>query len=310
MTGFVLNEERGEGWALSVGVKGYNSRYLELSVSLPPVYQTCEAELRALVAEKCRRGKVELSIRLTMDETPVSFRLNHRALRSALVIMTQAAAEAEKAIAGSGAVLSLDTKIRLRDLVRMEGVLESKPYALEEAGSVTSADLAGCSAATLRRTVASALNGFCEERRREGETTEKNILAQLVRFEDALAIICSLSPQIERSIKDTIRSRFKELLGDRADCIDENRILAETAVLLNRYTIEEELSRLAAHIKAFYSEVQNNEAPGKKLEFLCQELGREVNTVGSKTPLIEVSRAVVTMKDTLENIREQLRNVE
>ena len=96
-------------------------------------------------------------------------------------------------------------------------------------------------------------------------------------------------------------------MGDK---IDENRILAETAVLMVKYSISEELSRLQAHLLEFQSEIERNPAPGKKLDFLSQEMGREINTIGSKTPNLEVSRAVVEMKNALENIREQLRNVE
>ncbi|MDR0878329.1 MAG: DUF1732 domain-containing protein, partial [Treponema sp.] len=111
----------------------------------------------------------------------------------------------------------------------------------------------------------------------------------------------------ESSIKENLKSRFAEVLGNQ---IDENRILAETAILLMKYTISEELSRLASHLGEFRAETERNPSPGKKLDFLCQEINREINTIGSKTPILEVSRAVVDMKDALENVREQLRNVE
>ena len=92
--------------------------------------------------------------------------------------------------------------------------------------------------------------------------------------------------------------------------IDENRILAETAVLLVKYTIAEELSRLSSHLAEFRSETAKNPRPGKKLDFLCQEINREINTIGAKSAILKVSRAVVEMKEALENVREQLRNVE
>jgi len=87
-------------------------------------------------------------------------------------------------------------------------------------------------------------------------------------------------------------------------------VLSETAVLLVKYSISEELARLHAHLAEFRAEVERNPAPGKKLDFLCQEINREINTIGSKSPIMDVSRAVVSMKDSLENVREQLRNVE
>jgi uncharacterized protein (TIGR00255 family) len=92
--------------------------------------------------------------------------------------------------------------------------------------------------------------------------------------------------------------------------IDENRILAETASLLVKYTISEEISRLSSHLGEFRMESSRNLRPGKKLDFLCQELNREINTIGSKSAVFEVSAEIVDMKEALEDIREQLRNVE
>ncbi|MHB9294256.1 hypothetical protein Holit_03382 [Hollandina sp. SP2] len=135
-------------------------------------------------------------------------------------------------------------------------------------------------------------------------------------------------PALEASIQENLRNRFMELLKTSGLVFPDgrnntpsgftpadgttldNRILAETAVLLMKYTISEELARLSAHLAEFRVEVERNPSPGKKLDFLCQEINREVNTIGSKAPLLEVSRAVIAMKDALENIREQLRNVE
>jgi uncharacterized protein (TIGR00255 family) len=94
------------------------------------------------------------------------------------------------------------------------------------------------------------------------------------------------------------------------DTVDEGRVLAEIAAALMKYTISEELSRLSAHIESFTGILGTLDAPGKKLDFLCQEMNREVNTIGSKSMLLSVSRAVVELKDALENIREQLRNIE
>jgi uncharacterized protein (TIGR00255 family) len=134
-----------------------------------------------------------------------------------------------------------------------------------------------------------------------------DILAQIAVLEESAQSISAYVPEIEKTIKENLRTRFAELLGDK---IDESRILAETAVLLMKYTISEELSRLSSHLKEFRLETERNPSPGKKLDFLSQEINREVNTISSKTPMLEVSRIVVEMKNALENIREQLRNVE
>jgi uncharacterized protein (TIGR00255 family) len=152
-----------------------------------------------------------------------------------------------------------------------------------------------------------ALAGFNAERQREGDHTYKDILSHIDTLENSLAVIVTHSGELEKILKENIKARFEELLGDK---IDENRILSETAALLVKYTISEELSRLDAHLKEFRAESLRNSCPGKKLDFLCQEINREINTIGSKSVILEISRETMNMKEALENIREQLRNVE
>ena len=152
-----------------------------------------------------------------------------------------------------------------------------------------------------------AADQFEAERVREGRRTEEDILAHVDTLERMRGKISVLAPLLEASLQEHIRGRFAEVLGD---AVDESRVLTETATLLVKYTIGEELCRLGAHLAEFREESAGNATAGKKLDFLCQEINREINTIGAKTPQLEVSRAVVTMKEALENIREQLRNVE
>jgi uncharacterized protein (TIGR00255 family) len=147
---------------------------------------------------------------------------------------------------------------------------------------------------------------FEESRIREGLATQQNVTKQMNRFISKLDEIEKNAGQLEQLVHDQITARFKELLGDN---YDEGRVLQELAVQLVRLTINEEIQRLKAHISAFNA-IAAEPACGKKLDFLCQEMNREVNTIGSKNMLVAVSLAVVEMKDALENIREQLRNVE
>jgi uncharacterized protein (TIGR00255 family) len=152
-----------------------------------------------------------------------------------------------------------------------------------------------------------AVQAFCNEREREGKSTEEDVFINLNIISSSVKTVASFVPVIENNLKENIRSRFEELLGNK---VDENRILAETASLLLKYTISEEISRLSSHLDEFKAEADRNQKPGKKLDFLCQEINREINTIGSKSAIIEVSGEVVKMKEALENIREQLRNIE
>jgi len=236
------------------------------------------------MAGQCERGKVEVTIRFKELESEVNVTVDEKAARAYY-----------EAIKTLGRALNIEENPPLF-VLGMDGVLQiDKVRDTERYWNLIKP--------TLDKTVAL----FNVERVREGESTRKDILHHLGEIEKAVDRVSAYVPVLENSIKENLRNRFKELLSDG---VDENRILAETAVLLMKYTISEELSRLRSHLQEFKAEEQRNPAPGKKLDFLCQEINREINTIGSKSPVLEVSQAVVAMKDSLENIREQLRNVE
>jgi len=141
----------------------------------------------------------------------------------------------------------------------------------------------------------------------EGKKTERDIRKFASDIHASLAVIEAKVPDIETKIREGLRERFNELLGEG---VDESRILAETAVQLMRSDINEEVQRMKAHLESL-DEACGREGPqGKKLDFVCQELGREINTIGSKSMTLEIDQAVIAVKDSLEKIREQLRNVE
>ena len=285
MTGYGYKEKSDERFSLSVEIKGYNNRFLEIFVNLPPYLSPLESRLRDYVAGRCLRGKIELSVRAKDLGGNVT------------VSVDEAAAIAYfQAIKQLSASLGLDEQPRLSTILAMDGVLLTDKTRDPERLWLA-----------IEPALEEAVSQFDASRVREGRATEADILSHLVSIENAVETIAVHLPEMENSIKENLRTRFREVLGD---AVDENRVLAETAVLLMKYTISEELARLRAHLSEFRSEIERNPAPGKKLDFLCQEINREINTVGSKSPILEVSRAVVSMKDSLENIREQLRNVE
>jgi uncharacterized protein (TIGR00255 family) len=285
MTGYAYEERQDERVSLSVEIKGYNSRFLELFIYLPPYLSSLEPKVREYMAGRCRRGKVEITIRFKDYNSAVSVAVNQEAARAY-----------GKAISVLGQILGTQEKPSLTALLGMEGVLEVEKNRDDDRNWQ---HIAPC--------LKIAADRFDEERRREGGHTLEDILSHIALLESSVQIAASHAPLMEIAIQENLRNRFTELLGDQ---IEENRILTETAVLLMKYTISEEISRLGSHISEFRLEAERNPSPGKKLDFLCQEMNREINTIGSKTPDLAVSRAVVDMKDALENIREQLRNVE
>jgi uncharacterized protein (TIGR00255 family) len=285
MTGYAYREKSGEDISLSVEIKSYNNRYLEIYVNLPPWLSGLEKPVRDFLSSRCRRGKIEVTIRLKEHNAKISVSVN-----------TEAARAYQEAFAGLCSELGINAVPDLSLLAGMEGILEvEKNRDNERYWKLLEPELEEAALA------------FDAERVREGKHTEEDILKHISSIESVLKTAEEYAPLLEKTIKENIKTRFEELAGNQ---IDENRILAETAVLLMKYTISEELSRLSSHLAEFRKETETNPSPGKKLDFLCQEINREINTIGSKSTVLELSRGVVEMKDALENIREQLRNVE
>ena len=147
---------------------------------------------------------------------------------------------------------------------------------------------------------------FCESRAKEGAKLKVDLEKKLAVLDECASFFKEWQPKMEAKFKEQIIARFEELLGDR---VDEQRVLTETAALMVRYTINEEIVRLHSHLDSLHREFEN-ETPGKRIDFFCQEANREINTIGSKNQFKEVRAMVVNAKDALENIREQSKNVE
>ena len=285
MTGFAYREKSGQDISLSVEIKGCNNRYLEIFVNLPPWLSVFETKIREMISLNCARGKVDVYIKVRENNVPVSVNINKNAAKSYYDAINSLSKE-----------LGIEENPSLSAILQMESVLEIEKIRDEERYWNEAEPL-----------LQEALQVFCSEREREGKHTEADILENLEKIRNSLNSISSFVPEIEKTLKENIITRFEELLGNK---IDENRILAETASQLIKYTIAEEISRINSHLMEFRKEAENNKSPGKKLDFLCQELNREINTIGSKSAVIEVTAEVVRMKEALENIREQLRNIE
>ena len=285
MTGYAYNECAEGNVNVSVEIKGYNSRFLDLSIYIPSWLSSLESGIREYMSSRFTRGKVEVAVRVKEYNAEIKVSVNE-----------YAAMMYKKAIGDLAKALNIKEESSLTDILRLDGVLETETTRNAEKYH-----------SLIEPVLRAAADKFEAERIREGNNTSGDIISHLAILEESVKIIIAHVPELETTIKENIRSRFGELLGEK---IDENRILAETAVLLVKYTVSEELARLDSHLTEFRREAEQNPCPGKKLDFLCQEINREINTIGSKTTILEVSRTVMEMKSALENIREQIRNVE
>ena len=285
MTGYSYVETSTETSTVSVEIKSVNSRFLDLTINLPPYLNQLESSFRAIISEKVVRGKIDVYIRVKENESDIEIAADTNAAKAYL--------DAIKKIADA---TGYSSDIPLSLIISQPGVLNTNQnYDVEKYGQMISPVLK------------EALDKFCADRKREGENLKKDLLSKLSKLEECAAFFKEWQPKMELSFKEQITAKFKELLADQ---VDENRIMTETAAMLVKYTINEEIVRLHSHLAAMKTEIENNPAPGKKLDFLCQEANREINTIGSKNQFAEVGAMVIASKDSLENIREQAKNVE
>lgn len=285
MTGYSYVETSTETSTVSVEIKSVNSRFLDLTINLPPYLNQLESSFRAIISEKVVRGKIDVYIRVKETESDIEIAADTNAAKAYL--------DAIKKIADA---TGYSSDIPLSLIISQPGVLNTNQnYDVEKYGQMISPVLK------------EALDKFCADRKREGENLKKDLLSKLSKLEECAAFFKEWQPKMETNFKEQITAKFKELLADQ---VDENRIMTETAAMLVKYTINEEIVRLHSHLAAMKTEIENNPAPGKKLDFLCQEANREINTIGSKNQFAEVGAMVIASKDSLENIREQAKNVE
>jgi uncharacterized protein (TIGR00255 family) len=258
MTGFAYREWTNEDISISVEIKGYNNRFLEIYVNTPPWLPLMEQRVRGIISGVCGRGKVEVSVRVRETNAPLTVSVNVNAANAYTRAISGLASNLDPGI--------IDKKLSITALVGMEGVLViEKSHDDERYWTL------------VEPVLMEAAGAFQAERIREGKHTEEDILNSISRIESSLKTVTGHLPALESSIKDNIKARFKELSEGG---IDENRVMAETAVLLMKYTISEEISRLSSHLGEFRAETAKNDRPGKKLDFLCQEINREINTIG------------------------------
>lgn len=284
MTGYGYSEINYENAVISVEIKSVNSRFLDLSVNLPPYLNAIESFFRNLIIKNISRGKVDVFIRVKELESDAQ-----------IVADTKIAQSYSEAIKQVAKAIGYDeNNIPLSLILSQTGVLNTnKNYDVQDYQK------------KIEPVFQNALEIFLSDAKREGENLKADLKQKLSKLEECAYFFEQWQPKMEEIFKQQIVSRFNELLGEQ---VDQNRIMTEVAAMLVKYTINEEIVRLKSHIKAMKQEMENP-FPGKKLDFICQEMNREINTIGSKNQFAEVGAMVICAKDSLENIREQSKNI-
>ncbi len=285
MTGFGHGELQGARGRMTLEIRSYNNRYLDLFLNLPSNLKVLEPRIREYLSARIQRGKIELYLSVSDIEEDTAISVDPDRVR-----MYVDAVNELKRIAG------IREKTRLSHLAGMEGIFKTESKRDPETLWTLLLPL-------LEKVFAE----FHDSRAAEGKKTEEDIRKSAEQIRASISTVDAAIPAIQAKVMQTLRDRFNELLGDG---VDETRILAETAVQLVRLDINEEIQRMKAHLESLFEAIGKEGSHGKRLDFVCQELGREINTIGSKSMMLDVDKAVIAVKDSLEKIREQLRNVE
>ncbi|MDY6314487.1 MAG: YicC/YloC family endoribonuclease [Clostridia bacterium] len=288
MTGYGRCEKEINGYRINIELKSVNNRFTDFSIKLPRYYNFLEDFVREYLKGYISRGKVDVFIRIEKIDGGES-----------LVTLNRAYAESYIA-----ALRELRDSFSLSDDISVMTVARN--------ADVFSFERAEEDEELLKNSVKEVLDEVMEAyvgmRKREGERLKHDIETKLEGISAKVAAIEKIEPDVVREYCENLEQKITELLGN-AD-FDRSRVLTEVAVFADKAAIDEETVRLKSHIKEFSKTLEASAPVGKKLDFILQEMNREINTTGSKANNIKISKIVIDVKSELEKIREQIQNIE
>lgn len=285
MTGFGTAAINTDNMRIDAELKTVNSRYLDIVISLPPLLSNLEIRIREHLMKRFHRGRVEFCVKIDGSGRLMSVSVDEEMAKKWLAALKQLAA-----LEGSNRQPSLDVLASKEEIFLIERQHRSEEYWPH-----------------IDRLLIDLENQAYAYREQEGLSLAQDIHTQLAAVETALQSIAEHMPHVRTEIEESLRSGFLSVLGSE---VNEAHVVSETAAWIVKFDLNEEIIRLHAHIDTFRKECNTPSPMGKKLDFLTQEMVREVNTIGAKAIKAEISLLVVRMKEALERIREQLRNVE
>lgn len=287
MTGFGKATVAYEEKKIIIEIKSLNSKQLDVNLRMPNLYKEKEMEIRNLVKIYLERGKVDMSIYFDNSETDKAVSINRPIIEQYFRQMLE--------VADALGVETNNNEL-LQTIMRFPDTLKQQSEELEESEWNS-----------LKKGIEKALEEVNKFREQEGEVLIADILHRI-------ELICSFAaevPQYENRRIETVRQRLVEKMKEWEEIrnVDQNRMEQEIIYYLEKLDITEEKVRLANHCKYFTETAEKEEAPGRKLGFIAQEIGREINTMGSKANDYDIQKLVVRMKDELEKIKEQSLNI-
>jgi uncharacterized protein (TIGR00255 family) len=283
MTGFGKATARIGGKTIDVEIRSLNSKQLDLNLRMPYIYHEIEAEIRSMVGAALDRGKVDVSINISGSEDKGKAVLNRDLAKEYYKELRKLSKEI-----GEKNDQYLPMVLRMPDVFKSEVVVDKKELK------------------TVTGLVAKALQLVKGFREKEGAALKKDIELHLANIEHRETEVAKLDLQRIEKLRDRVQAKINELL-DKSK-IDQNRFEQEMIYYVEKLDINEERTRLRTHCN-YFRECSKEKNGGRKLGFIVQEIGREINTIGSKANDADIQKVVVNMKDELEKIKEQLLNV-
>jgi uncharacterized protein (TIGR00255 family) len=289
MTAYGRGEYRLDDTLFTAEISSVNHRYRNIFLRLPKNFQAIEEELKRLISSRIRRGRIEASIQMERTSTEQSYNLelNVPLVRSYLEIFSRLAKE-----------FGVEQKVSVETLCQMQDVILVQP---------TEIDLEQFNPG-FHAVLSAALDSYDEMRTKEGSALESDFKERLGLLERLTSEIDARAPVVVEAYRNRLQENIARLLQETP--VDEARLAQEVAIFAERSDITEELVRIRSHLKQFHDYLATDDALGRRLDFLLQEIHREVNTLSAKATDTSISAAAVEMKAELEKLREQVQNVE
>ena len=288
MTGYGKSELEVDLRRYQVEIKSVNHRYLDISVKMPKQISYLEEEIKRKISEKIKRGKLDVFI--TFENNSIKGK--------EIKINTEIAREYIKELRKLASEENLLDNIEVTEITKYPDVLSIQN--LEDDDTIKN---------ELLKTVEEATSNLVKMRETEGNRISKDLLNRISKIQQKVIKISSLSTGLIEEYVVKLEGRIKDLIKDKE--IDESRLAQEVVIYADKCSIEEEVTRLNSHIFQFEKQIKDSQdAIGKKLDFMIQEMNRETNTIGSKANNLDITNGVIDIKTQLENIREQVQNIE
>jgi uncharacterized protein (TIGR00255 family) len=289
MTGFGKGESSDDRYKFTVEIKTVNNRYNDIHIRMPRHIRFLEENIRKIVKEYVNRGRVDVSVNMDVEEgTDIDVRPN-----------VDLALKYKEAVSKLSQVLEKDEELSISDFIKFDEVIEIKREEMDEAKTWN----------RLSSALENGLEALNNMRLIEGKELSNDMINNIDKIVKVLDEITSGSKNVVDDYKSKLEARIKEILKEEYS-IDENRLYNEIAIYADKVDINEEIIRLESHIKQIKATLNKGGTVGRKLDFILQEANREINTIGSKTQDLNITKHIIEVKNLIEKIREQAQNIE